>query len=328
MFIYMIMCHKNAKQVMRLAKRLKTDESDVMIHADSEMPDCRLLFDFADKNGIYYTKKRIHGQLNTRSLVDIPMIMIDEIEEIQRREGKIYLYYALLSGQDYPIKPIHEINQELRRAYPIPLIDCTPYHESNWISKKFLINKKMVQQWNKISSMPAGIRRKLYRLLYYAIHFFDHYYMIRKRKTTKDLLDGIDLYGGSEWWVLPNKTISFISREYHSNLPHVKAILDESLTPDETFFQIETMRSEQKNLVVINPIDQREQNCKTWAYFSDENTPFMGHPYIITEDEYDKIANTECWFARKFDETESSIVLDMIDKRILDCHDSCIAGKA
>ncbi len=39
MNVVMIMCHKNADQVIRFAKRCKTDRTDIIIHCDSLMPE-------------------------------------------------------------------------------------------------------------------------------------------------------------------------------------------------------------------------------------------------------------------------------------------------
>ena len=61
MNLFMIMGHKNAKQIIRMAKWLKTTESDVIIHCDSYMDDYeyKLLLNFSYQSGVYITKKRL-----------------------------------------------------------------------------------------------------------------------------------------------------------------------------------------------------------------------------------------------------------------------------
>ena len=74
------------------------------------------------------------------------------------------------------------------------------------------------------------------------------------------------------------------------------------------------MKSDLQDLVEINPIDMIGQNCKTWAYFFDEDKPFKGHPYIFTENEYDKLIKKNCWIAKKFDISISKDILELLDK--------------
>ena len=126
---------------------------------------------------------------------------------------------------------------------------------------------------------------------------------------------GIPLYGGSAWWALPDVAMDYILSEYTANPPYVSALLGTN-TPEETFFQIMTMRSPVKDLVHINPADMTEQNCKTWAYFSDVGKPFKGHPYIFTVNEYQKLIASDAWIARKFDSAVDSEILDMLDSFI------------
>ena len=94
-------------------------------------------------------------------------------------------------------------------------------------------------------------------------------------------------------------------------------LLRKTHTPEETFFQIMTMKSPVANLVDVNPKEMVAQNCMTYAYFSDKDKPFKGHPYIFTVDDYSKIISLPHLFARKFDETVDAKVFDLIDDKIL-----------
>ena len=71
------------------------------------------------------------------------------------------------------------------------------------------------------------------------------------------------------------------------------------------------------DLVEINPTYQKEQNCKTYAYFTDIDKPFCGHPYILTIKEYDKLKFSDCFFARKFDIKKDKEVIRLIEERLL-----------
>lgn len=258
------------------------------------------------------TERRIHGVLDTRSLVDIALLMVQEGKAIEMSQGCHYDYFALLSGQDFPIKPIMWIENQLNLLYPKPLIDCTPYDESNWLFYKFRNHRTALQMHNRINEMH-GVIRKIARGVELVYSSATRYLLPSPRERLQKM--DINLYGGSAWWILPDKVIDFILGEI--NKDYAAFLLNETFTPEESFFQIVTMKSPLKTLVDINPIDMIEQNCKTWAFFSGEGKPFVGHPYVFTCDEFDLLEKSDRWFARKFDMTVDEQVLEKLFLRAL-----------
>lgn len=105
---FLIMCHKNPDQVIRLAKVCKTSNTDVFIHVDNCMSNSQYdkLKTLSKKEGFVVADKRLQGQLDHRSLVDIVMILIQTAIEYEKTKKIKYEYFALLSGQDYLIKPM------------------------------------------------------------------------------------------------------------------------------------------------------------------------------------------------------------------------------
>ena len=309
----MIMCHKNIEQVLRLIRACKSPETVVILHIDKKYDLSREQFDaLRQLDRVYLTDQRLSGVLDTRSLVDIAMLMVKKAKEVEGILGIHFSYYLLLSGQDYLIKPVSAINDALRTAYPQPMIDCTPYAAGNWIYHKFRYCPLVFSLSQLIDVAAAPVRfllkivRRLLIVLIGALHLTDYHHFQKL---------GIHLYGGSAWWILPDVAIDYILSEYDANPPYVAALLKTD-TPEETFFQIMTMRSPVKDLVHINPPDMVEQSCKTWAYFSDAGKPFKGHPYIITANEYQRLMESDFWIARKFDSTVDSRILDMLDDAI------------
>lgn len=308
MIAYMIMCHKNPEQVLRLADHLKTQNSDVFIHCDKRMEshDIEKII-----RGGYSTISNRSGMLDDRSLVDIVFDLIKCVKQNEKESNIHYRYYALVSGQDYPIKNVDNINQNLIKNYPQPYIDCTPYSKNNWIFYKFDSKDWLIKihRMITINIKKGSIIRKIFRAILYVLqkmisclHMTDYYWFKKK---------GIDLYGGSAWWILPDKIIDFITKNMNENFS--KRLL-ETRTPEETYFQTMAKCSPLGKYIEVNSPDTITQNCKTWAYFSDEGKPFVGHPYIFTVQEYEKLAQSDRWFARKFDETKDNEILDLLDK--------------
>lgn len=316
--VFMIMCHKNAAQVLRLAQKCISNCSDVIVHADLEMfpEDYLLLKDFESRNSQFFlTNRRLHGELDKESLVHITMEMVGTALRLQKENNWHYQYFCLLSGQDYLIKPISYITNELSKNYPTPYIDCTVYDKSNWIYKKLRWNPCTNKIRLKIDSIFKNKHRNPIRvalmvmllILTKIMHIGvpSLYHQLKNR--------GVEVFGGSAWWILPDIAIEYIYDEYSKSGEVVNLIL-QAITPEELFFQIMTMQSPVKNLVEVLPKDNVGQNCKTWAYFYDEDKPPRCHPYIFTVNEYNKLVNSDCWIARKFDESVDSKIFDMLDE--------------
>ena len=312
----MIMCHKNLEQVFCLAKHLTTSQSDVVVHIDASVNDndvhtfIGLCKSFSN---IYITNDRIKGSIDDRSLVDIVFIMIQFVKD----KGLKYDYYALLSGQDYPIKPINYINSVLEMNYPKPFIDCTPYDKNNWIQHKFC--SKQMRYLNRIDRninvrFNNSLLRYSLKLPVKALKVVCPLF----KMSLYDKLKRANIlpYGGSAWWILPDIAVDYIFEKYIEQSTEVKLLLL-SRTPEETFFQTILMSSPVNDLVEINPTYQKEQNCKTYAYFTDIDKPFCGHPYILTIKEYDKLKFSDCFFARKFDIKKDKEVIRLIEERLL-----------
>ena len=309
----LIMCHKNIEQVKMLVNRCLSENTRIIIHFDKRMQINKQELQDIQNLGVYFTEERVCGELDTRSLVDISMAMVLRAKEIENLENIRFKYYLLLSGQDYPIKPISYINNELEKMYPTPFIDCTPYSNDNWIYHKFSRTKELLRFHNWVTNnIPkksimyplrvfSRIVEKVGKKIVRIFHITDYHKMHRA---------GIDLYGGSAWWILPDIAIDYICKEYNSTFS--KKLLN-TYTPEETYFQTMVMRSDVKDLVAVNPPDMVAQNCKTWAYFEDIGKPFKGHPYIFTVDEYDKLTSSDRWFARKFDITVDSNIFGLLN---------------
>lgn len=307
----LIMAHKNVEQTFRLIQRLKTDKSDIFIHCDRRWDEG---FDYFNKiDYCYCCENRYYSNLDEWSLVEAEL----ELLKYARNKDN-YNYYILLSAQDYPLISIEKIIEELKNVYPKPFIDCTPWDLNNWVKLKFqsniyffkvsrYINKKVNQSY---------IRKSLKVIPFLIFKLIDLFSNPYKRL----MKENVRLYGGSAWWILPDGIIDFILSEIEKDEDYIRE-LSRTITPEETFFQIMSMRSPLKDMVTVNHKDMVLQNCKTYAYFFSATKKFMGHPYTFQKNEEDRKILWEkrdsFYFARKFDIDIDRTILDYIDKYML-----------
>ena len=239
-----------------------------------------------------------------------------EAQAYGRAHNIHFVYYCLLSGQDYPLRAVSEINEELFENYPKPYIDCTPCAEGNWIFRgskhsifyvrtRGLLNRKL-SNYRTI----RGVLKLLAKLINNVI--------CRCSNTRKVLeLRGVKLFGGSEWWILPDNMVDLIVDVHNKMSKKSKYYpLYFVLTPDECYYQSVLMNSCFSSRIKVNPPMMIEQNCKTYAHFNPEGKVFTGHPYVFTMADKDllKKLSTEKFFARKFDETVDREILCWVDE--------------
>jgi hypothetical protein len=311
----LLLVHKNANQVIRLIKALDNEMIDVFIHIDSKWDISSDEYEkLKNFENVYVMNKRISTELDTYSLVEATICLMDLCKNTEKENGIHYGYFALMSGQDYPIKNNNFILSFLASSYPKPLIDCTPYDINNWVYHKFSNLPSKIKCNNYINKhLNRGLLRKAIKLpifVYYAIiQLFITPHAELKRTNV--------IYGGSAWWILPDLVVDYILNRVSDEEDELINLLKTTHTPEETFFQIMTMQSPLAPMVEVNQKDMVAQNCMTYAYFSDIDKPSQGHPYIFTSNEFEKILNLPHLFARKFDETVDDKILEMIDKLIL-----------
>lgn len=302
---YLILAHKNIHQLNRLVDRLLSNEGYVYIHLDKKwhLSENDLLH--LNNKGIVILEDRFSCFLDDWSLIEATKALMNiAIKDTPNDEKS---YYYLLSGQDYPVKPLKELHRKLENKYPTPYIDCTPYHSSNWVEKKF-----RNPLFNKIITCKSSLPRKLGLVL---LKFINPY--LKSRNLSRKFKEkNIGMYGGSAWWCLPDMMINEILYMFQDK--ELINLLKKVHTPEETVFQILGKRTSLASSIRLNSLNAVAQDCLTYANFcTPTKLPYKGHPHVITTDDYSYVTMKDQFFARKFDENIDSHILDMIDENIL-----------
>ena len=316
---YLINCHKNMKHVSRLVHRLHSEDSHIFIHVDKKVSedDFNSLFSYtSDLKYCYISKTRIDGKLDDRSLVDIVMVLISDANKIAEQNLIHYSYFANLSGQDYPIKPLKYIEGRLENNYPDLYMLCRDSSAAAFVSHKFNRNKALIRYRNWALKCKIGLLRKSLQAV--GVFLRSILKLFGQTAAQRIIKNGWQYYQGAAWWVLPDLVIDVIEKEYYDPSKFATIMIDESTTPEETYFQSMIMHIFFSNAKKENYQEMRIQNLKTYADFGDfSDRPIVFHPYIITMEDYDKLLNSECWFARKFDDTVDPYIIDKIDETLL-----------
>lgn len=307
---YLIMCHKNPDQVNRLISQLHSEKSVCFVHVDKKAN-----FDAMEIEGVH-TSRRYDGVLGSYSLVEISDELMITAKEYERKEGIHFKYFCLLSGQDYLLHHVEEINANLEKSYPEAFIDCTPWKRGNWVcsaTSNCIWYIELVQKIRAVREPAKTIIR---------CPFLIANRVLKKHLNAKVELEkrGVKVYGGSAWWVLPDDMVAYLLEEKNNLHRQSKFFpLKYSTVPEESYYQTILMNSEYADRIEVNPPEMVAQNCKTYANFSPPGKNFTGHPYVLTMEDKDRLlelAETR-FFARKFDTQVDSKILDWIDDNLL-----------
>ncbi|MEH2260916.1 beta-1,6-N-acetylglucosaminyltransferase [Nostoc sp.] len=295
---YVILAHHYPEQLAHLISKLNTDDIFFFIHIDkkTDMTIYNQIFNqFKELTNVFFIK-RYNSVWGTVNIVKATLEGINLIVET----GLEFDYIILLSGQDYLIKSNAYIKTFLQANQGKEFIEYFSLPDSRWGGGGL----RRIEYWhirwnNKCFSIPekqefkSPIASFLYSLLILPF--------LKKRK----LPEGFAIYGGSQFWCLTGECIKWINIFVKKNPKFVKRF-NYTFCADEIFFHTLILNSPFKDKVVNDNLRYID-----WSNIN----PY--HPKTLDKNEFEKIRQSEKLFARKFDASKDSDILDMIDQRIL-----------
>src|SRR5215467_7808776 len=106
----LIMAHKDPLQIERLLKKFDHPSFDFYIHLDKKINKKRFSF-LENLNRVHFIEKRVKVRWASFSFVKAILSSFQEVFDT----GIKYDFVSVMSGQDYPIKPISSIHSILER---------------------------------------------------------------------------------------------------------------------------------------------------------------------------------------------------------------------
>ena len=227
-------------------------------------------------------------------------------------------YYSLLSGADYPIKSnryIFDFFAQAKTEYiHFSKLDDRP----PWMHK--------IRHYYPIDLVPIRDYHSSARR-----YFWNYFYKYRDLFPARRFLEGVTPYCGCGWWSLSRDCMSYVID---------RADKDASLTrfyrythcPIEMFFQTVILNSKWASKVqnyeayrrwsdgTSREVKEREGEILPEESFnlrhidwSNERIEGLGSPATLGSRDFQALKNSNCLFARKFDEHASRDILDLID---------------
>jgi hypothetical protein len=278
---FFILMHKNPEQVTRLVERLNSPQSSFFIHVDARanhhVNSHITRFALAHSNVTCVQRHRCHwGDFG---------IVAGTLACIRAAlAGKHFDRALLLSGQDYPIKPLDRILAHVAEHPSAEFIEAFPLNAQNRWTKK----------WGYVNATA--------RYRWYIFRFRRTAFPIpMKRRVPMNLTAS----GGSQWWCLSHDALRYVIR-FVEKRPDVMKYFKNVSIPDETVFQTILYNSPFRNRVICDDL-----HCTVWQKTTTR------HPAFLTEDQIPLMRESNKMFARKFDLAKQPFIFDLIDRELL-----------
>ena len=257
--------------------KLMHEDADFYIHVDKKT-DITPFFSLVDKGNVFFIQNRVKVSWGSYSIVQAT---INGFEEILA-PGVTYGHINLLSGQDYPIKPTSSIHS---------FLDAHP-------QKTFMHFLNVETEWQE--AIPR-IRR--YYLTNYDLPFgsYKAEQALNAVMPSRKLPDGIVAMGRSQWFTITPECAAYIVK-YIKEQPWVSKFFKLSWAPDELIFQ---------TILYNSPLRETMVNDNLLYVDWSKGT---ASPKVLTMEDAGALKASDKLFARKFNTSTDSNILDYLDK--------------
>ena len=275
----LIMIHNNLWTVEKLVKLLDYDYFDLFIHIDKksdiEIEDIRKIKIEKSQMFIY---KKIEVRWADVSQVECELFLIEKALKSDK-----YKYLHLISGADLPIKKIDEIFYFFDNASE----EYIHFEDEASNFRLDSVNRYNIFTRYRRTSIVAKIINRL------AVYLQKLFNINRNRDKDK-------IRGGLNWFSITHDLSCYILEKKEDILKNYKY----TISGDELFLHTAVYNSKFKENLY------KHYSQSTFVDAMRHVDWDRGHPYVFRITDFNELINSECMFARKFDEK--------IDKEIIE----------
>jgi hypothetical protein len=275
---YIVSAYKNPEQVVRLIRRLDSDDVHFFVHVDKKTgdDDYRRIVDplarvgnahFLDRHRCYWGGFG-HVQATMKGIA------------ASIRSGIGFDYVVLLTGQDYPIATNSQIKEFFSKSDGRSFMAHFPLPSQEWEGGGLA----RIDRWH--------------------LRLRSRHYVVAPHPRIgleRTFPAGLRPFGGSAYWCLSGSCIEYVERFIRHNPPFVRFFRYVDV-PDEIFFHTILMNSPLKEGVIDDDLRYVE-----WREWND------ARPAVLGKGDFERIMKCGKLFARKFDMHEDAEILDLID---------------
>jgi hypothetical protein len=277
---YLILAHANPTMLRELIIAINRPKETIFVHIDK-------------KTNIRPFKELLSGKctfIEPRAAVSWGSFsMIRATVHLMKAASSAgdFDYHCLLSGSDYPIKPITSFEACLEANRPAEFIQCVDTVHSAKMCRRyqgFYLFENRSELWKKVNFGFTKIQRKFYK---------------RKR------YDNQPIFCGSQWWTLTDACVKYIIRLVETN-PQWARYFKYVHVPDEHLFQTIIMRSPFAENV-------KTDNLRCFVF----EASWKSHPKTWTFADKEILLQSPAYFARKFELSKDCSIVEFLKHHLI-----------
>lgn len=300
---YLIQTHKNPEQIYRLVRTIKKTSADSQVIISHDFSSCNLDVSALETfSGVWVLSGK--GGRGDFSIIEGYLDVVDWL----LKRNIDFDWLINLTGQDYPIQSISQIEKELAETSYDGFLEYFEVFskQSHWSMAKgrsrycyryeqFLKN---LPEWQKELLKPLKIIN--YVQPFFRLNF--SYGVAVGVRTSTPFNEKFICYGGSFFCTLSRKCVQYLDDFYKANQDVVDYYRAVDVS-DESFIQ---------TVLVNSRLFKLCNDCKRYFDFSKTRN---GRPGILTTNDYPALVESNAHFARKFDVAQDSNILDMLERK-------------
>lgn len=274
-----IMAHKDPQQIERLIKKFSNLPFDFYIHLDKKID--RAPFDYlASIPNVHFINQRIRVRWASFSFLNA---ILQSLKEVLGK-GISYDFLSLMSGQDYPIKPVSAFYHTLENS---PGRNFISYEvDGKWW-------QHAISRIHKYHFTNFGFKGK------YKLQFFLNA-LLPKRTFPLPY----ELFGGPRAMCMTvTMDCAAYLVEFVEKNKRLRRFIRFTWGPDEFVIPTLIMNSRFRETVINDNF-----------YYIDW-TKGGANPKILTAEDFNQLIASDKLLARKFDIMKDATILDMLDRR-------------
>jgi hypothetical protein len=227
-----------------------------------------------------------------------------------------YSWLSLISGQDYPLRPLRAIEDELRRSTYDAYVRAAPVAEGPY-RMRYLMRYRRLPRFAYYYRMPRRLKTWFSWL---RKELNSHQSLVRfegavrgtplrlgLRTAQHPFVGGFVCYKGSDWFTLARLAVEHLI-EFSRQRPDITDYYRETFMPSESYFQTVLWNSSELTV------------CDDNRRFIIWDAVKLAHPKTLTVADLGAIRIAGKDFGRKFDASVDSAVLDALDQFVMDLH--------
>jgi len=259
----------------RLADRLQHPDADIYVQLDKKSN----LADFEHITNVTFVPERVNTGWCEYSTIEATIAGFNHI----LNSGVAYTHINLLSGQDYPLKPIEEFHQLLFKNRDRTFVHFLSIADDEWLDGKARFAKYHLGDY--------GFKGRFFLQK-----------LANALLPARKLPNKMKPYGRSQWLTITPGCARY-AIDHINNNPRLKRFFRMTWAVDEVFFQ---------TILANSPLRDKlyNDNLRYIESFG------ANRPTIFTMAHADTLTSSGKFFARKFDTKEDSEIFDYLDKII------------